>query len=108
MRRYMFAWMIVVYIEMSLNMPSYVQNMIAQDGKLTNGQKNSKKFPRKVLHYFTIIPRLNMMLGIDEMSTQLRCHSSNKSLYGKIMHPIDHWVGKRLIKGGLICIRSLK
>lgn len=45
--------------------------------------------PAKVLRYFLIIPRLRRMFMSSEKVEQLKWHSTNKSLGGKMRHPID-------------------
>jgi len=48
-----------------------------------------KGVPQKVLRYFPIIPRLKRMFRIEEMTKDLRWHFSNKSINGKLRHPVD-------------------
>ncbi|KAL5565131.1 hypothetical protein UlMin_028295 [Ulmus minor] len=43
----------------------------------------------KVLRYFPIIPRLKRMFRTREVAENLRWHSTNKSIDGKMRHPVD-------------------
>ena len=43
----------------------------------------------KKLRYFPIIPRLKRMFRFDEIAESLRWHSNNKSIDGKMRHPVD-------------------
>ncbi|KAL5564647.1 hypothetical protein UlMin_027811 [Ulmus minor] len=43
----------------------------------------------KILRYFPIIPRLKRMFRSEEIAESLRWHSNNKSIDGKMRHPVD-------------------
>ncbi|CAA7051769.1 unnamed protein product [Microthlaspi erraticum] len=45
--------------------------------------------PQKVLRYFPIIPRLKRMFRSEDMARDLRWHFTNKSIDGKLRHPVD-------------------
>ncbi|XP_012853199.1 PREDICTED: uncharacterized protein LOC105972765 [Erythranthe guttata] len=55
--------------------------------KNETGIKNG--VPTKVLRYFPVIPRLRRMFAIGEIAEQVRWHSTNKSIDGKLRHPVD-------------------
>ncbi|KAG7585918.1 Transposon En/Spm-like [Arabidopsis thaliana x Arabidopsis arenosa] len=48
-----------------------------------------KGVPQKVLRYFPIILRLKRMFRTEEMTKDLRWHFRNKSIDGKLRHPVD-------------------
>lgn len=48
-----------------------------------------KGVPQKVLRYFPIIPRLKRMFRSEKVAGDLRWHFSNKSIDGKLRHPVD-------------------